>query len=57
MLNIFNWKTKKSTDKAAEIDSIKQETEAVFSALASKQADLYASIERAMKRELKEQKS
>ena len=57
MLNIFNWKTKKSTDKVAEIDSIKQETEAVFSALASKQADLYAAIERAMKRELKEQKS
>ncbi len=57
MLNIFNWKTKKSTDKAAEIVNMKEQNDAVFSALASKQADLYASIERAMKRELKEQKS
>ena len=57
MLNIFNWKTKKSTDKAAEIVDMKKQNDAVFSALASKQADLYAAIERAMKRELKEQKS
>lgn len=57
MLNIFNWKTKKSTDKATEIVNMKEQNDAVFSALASKQADLYAAIERAMKRELKEQKS
>lgn len=53
MLNLFNWKTKKAT----QIDDMKKETETIFSDLASKQADLYASIERAMKRELKEQKS
>lgn len=57
MLNIFNWKTKKSTDKAAKIVNMKEQNDAIFSALASKQADLYAAIERAMKRELKEQKS
>ena len=57
MLNIFNWKTKKSNDKAAEIVNMKEQNDAVFSALASKQADLYAAIEKAMKRELKEQKS
>ena len=57
MLNIFNWKTKKSTDKAAEIVNMKEQNDAVFSALAYKQADLYAAIEKAMKRELKEQKS
>ena len=57
MLNIFNWKTKKSTDKAAEIVNMKEQNDAVFSALASKQADLYAAIEKAMKLELKEQKS
>ena len=57
MLNIFNWKSKKSADKAAEIVNMKEQNDAVFSALASKQADLYAAIEKAMKRELKEQKS
>lgn len=53
MFNLFNWKTKKAT----QIDNMKKETETIFSDLASKQADLYDSIERAMKRELKEQKS
>ena len=53
MLNLFNWKTKNTT----QINEMKKETETIFSDLASKQADLYASIERAMKRELKEQKS
>ena len=53
MLNPFNWKTKKAT----EIDDMKKETETIFSDLASKQADLYDAIERAIKRELKEQKS
>ena len=53
MLKLFNWKTKKAT----EIDDMKKETETIFCNLASKQAELYASIERAMKRELKEQKS
>ena len=53
MLNPFNWKTKKAT----QIDEMKKETETIFSDLASKQADLYTAIERAMKSELKEQKS
>ena len=53
MLNLFNWKTKKAT----QIDDMKKETETIFSDLASKQADLYDAIEKAMKRELKEQKS
>ena len=53
MFKFLNFQTKKVT----EIDKMKEENEAVFSALASKQADLYAAIERAMQRELKEQKS
>jgi hypothetical protein len=57
VLNFLNWKTKKTTDKAAEIVNMKEQNDAVFSALASKQADLYDAIERAMKRELQEQKS
>lgn len=53
MFNIFNRKTKKSQ----EAEEIKAETASVLSALASKQADLYAAIEKAMQKELKEQKS
>ena len=52
MLNIFNWKTKKSTENKDAVTTMKSENEAVFSALASKQADLYDAIEKAMKREL-----
>lgn len=53
MFNIFNRKTK----KAQEAEEIKAETASVLSALASKQADLYVAIEKAMQKELKGQKS
>lgn len=53
MFNMFNRKTKKAEEEA----NIKAETASVLSALASKQADLYAAIEKAMQKELKEQKS
>ena len=53
MFKFLNFKSKKSDQMA----SIKEETDAVLCALASKQADLYAASEKAMQRELKERKS